>query len=588
MARRRTAVTIPGPDDSPESLLAQGLADIKDAGGKLEPPADAELNDIRVSEDLAAAMGGKFCWTLGLGWLRWDTRRWMPTTDVSAVSFARKWVTAQRAQTCKWAAKHPGKAGEEAIKAWHRYQYRAGLEAIVSLARGPLERLIEDFDNHPHLLNAKNGVVDLRTGMLGEHDPALLLTKVTMVDYDPDAAHEDFTAALEAIPADIREWYQTRIGQAATGYTPDDDIMLIQQGGGSNGKSTMMVCLRAALRDYYLNVPHRALLGDAKAHSTELADFRGARCAVLEELPEGKNISVTRVKMLIGTEQVTARKVFKDDIAFDASHTLIINTNPLPQVSETDHGTWRRLALMIWPIKWLKVGEVPQAPNERVGDPKLRNRLKAGKTGQHEAILAWIVEGSVRWFEDEMVLPPLPARIENDTETWRSEIDLVLAYWNDRLVKDTSSHIASADLYEDMKFWLTQHGHYEWSESTVGSRFGSHDTTASNRAVKKKMRDREGASRPPEGGFEDLPVQYQAWLGVRFRDKRDDAETLTEMEKDEVGTAGTGDSKLPQDILSHREGLDGLSQLSQPRKRRRQTTPRPATQSDSSGFSDSI
>ena len=112
----------------------------------------------------------------------------------------------------------------------------------------------------------------------------------------------------------------------------------------------MMVCVRAALRDHYLNVPHRALLADARAHATELADFRGARCAVLEELPEERKLSVTRLKMLIGTEQITARLVYQNDMTFDATHTLFINTNPMPIVTETDGGTWRRLVLMVWPI----------------------------------------------------------------------------------------------------------------------------------------------------------------------------------------------------------------------------------------------
>ena len=70
-------------------------------------------------------------------------------------------------------------------------------------------------------------------------------------------------------------------------------------------------------------VSHRALLGDASAHSTELADFQGLRLAVLEELPEGRQMNVTRLKQTVGTPQIKARHMRCDDVTFDATHTLV-------------------------------------------------------------------------------------------------------------------------------------------------------------------------------------------------------------------------------------------------------------------------
>jgi hypothetical protein len=43
-------------------------------------------------------------------------------------------------------------------------------------------------------------VVDLRTGALMPHDPALLITKVTSGRYRPGFRHPDWQKALEALP----------------------------------------------------------------------------------------------------------------------------------------------------------------------------------------------------------------------------------------------------------------------------------------------------------------------------------------------------------------------------------------------------
>ena len=145
---------------------------------------------------------------------------------------------AQHADACDHAKEAPSASATELIKAWHAYLGRSRLEAIVSLARGILLVDAADFDADPDLLNVANGVVDLQTGDLMAHDPGLLMTKLAPVAYNPGAEHPDWKSALEAVPADILDWYQVRLGQAITGHMTPDDVLLVQVGSGENGKST--------------------------------------------------------------------------------------------------------------------------------------------------------------------------------------------------------------------------------------------------------------------------------------------------------------------------------------------------------------
>lgn len=528
-------VTPGNPEDktgADDFLAAGGTLDALIKAARTQPPevtATVKLTDGELASELAAEMDGRYCWTAGFGWMRWDGRRWARTSDPSAIEHARQWVITQHADACDHAKGSPSASATDLIKAWQGYLSRSRLEAIVSLTRGILEADAADLDADPDLLNVANGVVDLRTGELLAHDPAMLMTKITLVDYDPCAEHPDWKAALEAVPDDIRDWYQVRLGQAITGYMTPDDQMLVQVGDGENGKSTLMSAIQRAIGDYYGVVSHRALLGDPSAHSTELADFQGLRLAVLEELPEGRQMNVTRLKQTVGTPQIKARHMRCDDVTFDATHTLVLNTNYEPAVNETDRGSWRRLVLVKFPYRWVTPGQELRSDTDRLGDPGLRDRLREGRDGQHEAILTWLVAGAVRWYEADRVMPPLPDRVDQDTRAWRADSDLIMGFWDEALVADPASNIPVDDMLAEFNRWLEQRNHKTWNAKTLATRLGGHEITHEHGVVNDRTSDRSGVSRPPVGYDPDefghsqpLARQYRAWIGVRFRASDDD------------------------------------------------------------------
>jgi putative DNA primase/helicase len=58
---------------------------------------------------------------------------------------------------------------------------------------------VSAFDSHPHLLNAATGIIDLRTGKLLPHDPALMLSHCLSVSFDPFATDARFEKFLNRI-----------------------------------------------------------------------------------------------------------------------------------------------------------------------------------------------------------------------------------------------------------------------------------------------------------------------------------------------------------------------------------------------------
>jgi DNA polymerase-1 len=236
---------------------------------------------------------------------------------------------------------------------------------------------------------------------------------------------------------------------------------------------------------------------------------------VLEETPEAKRLDVNRAKQLAGTKQIKARRMRQDPVTFNTSHTLVINTNNKPVVDETDHGTWRRLAMLCFPFTYRKPGEPCKGPNDRPGDPTLRQRVATNERVA-EAALAWMVEGAGKWYAAEQIMEAPPTRVERDTLEWRKESDLVLSFIVDHLEFDYNSHIYAPELFETFKTFLADKGHQPWTDRTFVARFGGHDECAKSAVARKRIRPREGRSTLTP--LVEPPNPYWAWLGVKFRD----------------------------------------------------------------------
>jgi putative DNA primase/helicase len=496
-----------------------------------DPEPLAEFSDARLAETIAARVfNGRYIWTAGLGWFRWDGCRWQECDLVDAVEAVRRFVL-------DWATREirtkKATAGSDRVKALLGLLSGSRINGITALARGIIVRDAADMDADPDILNTPDGVVDLRTGQLLPHDPAYLCTKVTAVAYEPGAEHADWKQALEALRPDVVDWMQLRLGQAITGHMPPDDVLLILQGGGENGKSTLMGTVAAVIGDYYRLISDRVLLANPDSHPTELMDLRGARLAWIEETPEARKLDVGRLKKVVGTAEITARHIRKDSVTFRSSHSLFVSTNYRPLVTETDHGTWRRLRLVTFPFRYVRREEDMYGPDDRIGDPTLRERLRLdiGSEAQR-AVLAWLVEGAERWYRNGRTMPDAPLSVVEDTRAWRVESDLILAYIGERIAFDLGAHVMSSELLADFNQWLELHGQRAWSDKTFAARFGDHEETSSHRVTKSRIRSREGLSRSPniERGWRsmeltqhvpaEVPAQYVSWLGISFA--RDD------------------------------------------------------------------
>jgi putative DNA primase/helicase len=450
-----------------------------------------EVDDGPLAERVGEMLGGRYARVPGLGWLNDTGSVWDSITEDAFVDQVRL-VLKRLAVEMVENGMSAGRANDP------RILFRVSkIRAVAGLLRGILEVPAEKFDTAADHLNTPNGIVDLRTGTLHPHSPDMRFTRITAAEFHPGARSDDWNSALEAMWPDAVQWMQVRLGQGITGHMPSDDRLVISKGGGANGKSTFFDAIKDALGNFAGPVPEKVLLANPGDHSTELTTLRGLRLAVLEELPEGARFSIKRLKDTVGTAQLTARKIGQDNVTWNATHSLFLTTNYNPKIVETDDGTWRRLVLVKFPYTFVRSNARRLRRGLRRGDPTLRERLRREP---QEAVLAWLVEGARRWYENERVMPADPESVTRDTLDWRKETDLVLGFAAEAFEFDPAGVVLASDVFEQFETWLDQNNHTRWSKQTFAARFNEHSYIRDKRVSKVRKRiDKLTVSRPPMG-----------------------------------------------------------------------------------------
>ena len=491
------------------------------AGGGLQ---EYHLTDAYIAERVAREAMGDFTHNAALGWRCWDSKRYAQVDPGAVLETVRSAIVDLHADLARNGARVAFLQEVDAILGGTRINH------VVKLVGGIVTVPADRFDQHPDMLNVGNGVIDLRTGELGPHDRELMLTTLTPTDYVPGATHPDWTTALGAVSAEEADCLQVRLGQGITGHQPDDDKVVLLQGTGSNGKTVIVDGITHGIgEDHAVVVPEKVLVARPGDHPTELMTLRGARLALIEELPGGATLDVKRLKTIAGTGTITARAICKDNVSWHPTHSLFLTTNYLPHVSESDHGTWRRLLRVLFRLTFRMPGEALRGPDDRCGDPNLRDRVRRGGDGQHEAVLAWLVAGARRWYEAGRVMPAAPEAVIEATREWRAHADLLLRYADEHLVFDGIWHVMSDELFRAFAEWLSANGHQPWSDQRFTERLRDHSAFVEHRLERRRLRanktNQQTLSRRRDiDAMVAPPAQYQSWIGLRFRTDADDAD----------------------------------------------------------------
>lgn len=447
----------------------------QEAGQAEVSPAMSDYTDAGNAYRLAKTYGMDLRHVDGWGWLVWDGKRWkrsdklvMDKAEAVTIDLYREAEDLReqaekhfkQAKTSAAAGDSKGEQvanerGEElegqarTVRAWARTSRSTNrLSATVKRAesRSEIRAEVRDFDQHPWLFNVANGTLDLRTGALHPHAREDMLTRMSSVEYDPNATCPTWEAFLHRIMdgnVELIEFLQQAVGYSMTGRT-NEQVLLFAYGTGANGKSTFLKTIMDLMGEDYAKQAHKDLLTLSKneRHLTEVADLAGMRLVATVETEKGKALAESLLKQLTGDDKIAARFMHKDQFQFDATFTIWLASNHKPAISGTDDGIWRRIRLIPFTVT------IP----EKERDTQLLEKLKAEWPG----ILAWMVRGCLAWQKRGKLEAPREVKLA--TAEFRAESDVLADWLAERTDVDPQAEVVAAVLYKSYADWVLEAG----------------------------------------------------------------------------------------------------------------------------------
>lgn len=374
-------------------------------------------------------------------WYIWTGSVWKVDDSLEAFDIARE-VCRDRASKCP---------SDRAASAILSAKTIAATERLAKTDRR-LVASVDQWDADPWLLNTPSGVIDLRTGRLRPHDPGYYCTKQTAVG--PGGDCPTWHAFLERVTGGDKEltaFIQRMAGYALTGDT-SAHALFFHYGTGSNGKSVFLDTLAAILEDYSQTAPIETFTAtNNDRHPTDLAGLRGARLVVAIETEEGRRWAESRIKTLTGGDKISARFMRQDYFEYVPQFKLLIAGNHKPGLRSVDEAMRRRFHLVPFLVT------IPA--HER--DPRLKERLR----GEWPGILAWALQGCLKW--QEIGLRP-PQAVLEATEMYIQGEDAFAAWMEECCELDGTAWESAASLFASWRSWAERAGEFVGSAKRFG------------------------------------------------------------------------------------------------------------------------
>lgn len=291
------------------------------------------------------------------------------------------------------------------------------------------------FDGNPDLLNAPNGIVDLRTGEMMPHDRSLHINQQVSVPYSFDdcgGAWLDFLSQVQPDP-EMRAFLRRAVGYTLTGHDTEQCLFYLY-GIGKNGKTTFIEPIRHLLEDYAIRAPSQMLQSDQfkTGNDYSVPELRGRRMVVHSEVVAHKRLDEGLVKDLTGSEGLVGRRPYAREYdRFQSVSKHWLYGNHLVRIQGTDEGIWRRIMLVAFEVRIDKP------------DKSLLEKLKS--EDEQIKLLTWAVWGAREWYEEG--LNP-PEGVIKATESYREGQDDVREFLSQYTDTERGGFVASAALWD--------------------------------------------------------------------------------------------------------------------------------------------
>jgi putative DNA primase/helicase len=387
-------------------------------------------------------------------WLIWNDKFWEKDATGEIMRMAKGTVRSISKEANKISDEKKKKELKEHSK---KSETKFKLNAMIYLAQSELGLQVkpEDLDKNSWFLNVQNGTIDLQNGQILTHTREHLITKITPIEYNPNAtcpAWDSFLNRIMGGNQNLIQYIKRAIGYTLTGDNREQ-CLFFMYGTGANGKSTFLETIRAMLTGYAQQTDFSTFLNKRESIRNDVAGLQGARFVSGVEAEPGKQFAEGFIKRLTGGDTVKVRFLYQEFFEYEPTFKIFLAANHKPTISGTDPAIWRRIMMIPFTVV------IPE--NER--DKGLKDKLKLELSG----ILNWAVQGCLEW--QKFGLMP-PKEISRATDEYKAEMDVLGNFIEDCCVITSHSRISKTDFYSAYENWCQKNREQPISKKAFGAK----------------------------------------------------------------------------------------------------------------------
>ena len=326
------------------------------------------------------------------------------------------------------------------------------------------DKFEENLNRNVYLIGFENGVYDFNEKQFRKGKPDDYITMSTRKSYLPiDRTNEDDVRILKEIETFFEQLFPNKelckymwehLASTLIGTVLQETIN-IYMGSGRNGKSKLTELMKMTLGDYYGDVPVALVTqkrGKVGGTSSEVAQLKSVRYAVMQEPSKGDIINDGVLKQLTGGDQINARELYCKAESFLPQFKLVMATNNLPAIGSTDDGIWRRVRVCKFESKFTEVPYRDETEEQRKYQFPVDKEIKEKFEIWSNVFIARLIEIAV---ETRGHVTDCSV-VTEESSKYRNDQDVMSEFFKAHVVRDTSARplsIKKSDLSEVFKIW---------------------------------------------------------------------------------------------------------------------------------------
>ena len=391
--------------------------------------------------------GRKFLYNDAYGWLSYTGTHW--ATEGAEAAVERAITETLQARIAAANAAGAEQWGSVIVKCIPNHNRVTGAKnQLRSLVYAP----VSSFDNNPDLLNCKNGVVDLRTGMLLPHDIDQRFMYCISTAYKPEAArsthYQQWAEWLtNATSKEQADWLQMAQGYSATGHTREE-ILLYLHGPTRSGKGTYTSAMLRLFGEPLAKAVQFSMFTAVRGgddQNFDLAPLKPCRFIAASESRQYERFNEAKVKQITGGDSVSCAFKHRDHFTYTPQFKIWLSSNHPINADPDDDAVWGRFRAI-------------EFPNSYLGKEDKGLKLSFQSPEMLEAILVWLVIGSQRWYAlGNAGLPEIESsrRIK---EAHRGNLDNIAAWLEETCSVGGDVFTPHQSLYLSYEKWCNENG----------------------------------------------------------------------------------------------------------------------------------